>query len=304
MAELPEDLFSPEILSLLYDDSAPVPGPFDLEDLAPSPCNHDDPYPPNRGEELSEQPPVLERKRAKSGVTSAKRAFARPKTQEEIGQAKKSSIPATTMKDTRYCVGVWNEWRNYRMDAFGEDIAALKDLEVEKLATCLSNLFLMSGKRMEWSFLQIHSITLSAGVTGKASIDIFKVGEFAEFRACLDAEMKRLQRNGLGSQTKKAEPLSEEEEEMLWSKGIIGKHSPQSLVDTVLFMSGLYFALRSGQEHRQLRAEPCQIILHERPGERPYLEYEKDISKNRSGGLRGSYSSENEVSALFMELRS
>ena len=106
MAELlPEDFFSPEILSFLYDDGAPVPGPFDLKDFAPSPpCNHDDPYHPNRGEELSEQPPVHERKRAKSGVTSANRAFARPKTQEEKEQAKKSAIPATTMKDTRYYI--------------------------------------------------------------------------------------------------------------------------------------------------------------------------------------------------------
>ena len=73
MAELlPEDFFSPEILSFLYDDGAPVPGPFDLKDLAPSPpCNHADPYPPNRGAELSKQPLVLERKRANSGVTSA-----------------------------------------------------------------------------------------------------------------------------------------------------------------------------------------------------------------------------------------
>ncbi len=50
-------------------------------------------------------------------------------------------------------------------------------------------------------------------------------------------------------------------------------------------MNGLYFALRSGQEHRQLRHDPCQI--HERPNERAYLEYTEDISKNRSGGLKG-----------------
>ena len=50
MAELlPEDFFLPEMLSFLYDDGAPVLGPFDLEDLAPCPpCNHDDPFPPNR----------------------------------------------------------------------------------------------------------------------------------------------------------------------------------------------------------------------------------------------------------------
>ena len=52
-------------------------------------------------------------------------------------------------------------------------------------------------------------------------------------------------------------------------------------------MNGVYFALRSGKEHRQLRSDPCQITLHERPGSRPYLEYIEDLSKNRSGGLKG-----------------
>ena len=54
----------------------------------------------------------------------------------------------------------------------------------------------------------------------------------------------------------------------------------------MLFMNGLYFALRSGQEHRQLRFNPCQIRLHERQGEKPYLEYTEDVSKNRPGGLK------------------
>ena len=45
---------------------------------------------------------------------------------------------------------------------------------------------------------------------------------------------------------KMAEPILEYEEEMFWKKGLQGSHSPQSLVDTMAFMSGLYFALRSG----------------------------------------------------------
>ena len=123
--------------------------------------------------------------------------------------------------------------------------------------------------------------------TVKASIDLFKDAEFADFTVCLDSEMKRLQRKGLGSKSKKAEPLTEDEEELLWKKGLLGKHSPQALVDTMLFMNGVYFALRSGQEHRQLRADPCQISLHERPVECSFLEYREDISKNRTGGLKG-----------------
>ena len=52
-------------------------------------------------------------------------------------------------------------------------------------------------------------------------------------------------------------------------------------------MNGLYFALRSGDEHRQLRHNPCQIQLVECPNERPYLEHTEDISKNHQGGLKG-----------------
>ena len=48
------------------------------------------------------------------------------------------------------------------------------------------------------------------------ALDIFKDDGFAEFRRCLDSEMKRLQRAGLGSRRRKAEPLTETEEELLW----------------------------------------------------------------------------------------
>ena len=99
--------------------------------------------------------------------------------------------------------------------------------------------------------------------------------------------MKRLQLKGAGSQKKQAEILTEDEEEMIWSKGFLGVSSPQSLLDTMVFYNGLYFALRSGKEHRQLRSHPCQITLIEHPGEKAYLKYVEDISKNRQGGIKG-----------------
>ena len=61
------------------------------------------------------------------------------------------------------------------------------------------------------------------------------------------------------SQKKKAEPLKEEEEELLWKKSFLGSGSPQTLVDTMVVINGIYFALRSGGEHHQLRSDPCQI---------------------------------------------
>ncbi len=121
---------------------------------------------------------------------------------------------------------------------------------------------------------------------GKPSMDFFNDPVFADFKLNLDAEMKRLQRKGLGSKKRQAEPLSFEEEQ-LWEKGLLGSTNPQALVDTMLFMNGLYFALRSGEEHRQLRFDPCQIQLFEQPAQRPYLKYTEDLYKNRPGGLKG-----------------
>ena len=54
--------------------------------------------------------------------------------------------------------------------------------------------------------------------------------------------MKRLQSAGLGSKRKQAEPLTLEEEELLWEKKILGDHNPRALLNTVMFMNGLYFA--------------------------------------------------------------
>ena len=55
----------------------------------------------------------------------------------------------------------------------------------------------------------------------------------------------------------------------------------------VFFCNGVCFALRSGEEHRRLRFKECQIQVVEKPGERAYLAYTEDFSKNHQGGLKG-----------------
>ena len=107
--------------------------------------------------------------------------------------------------------------------------------------------------------------------SGKPEVDLFHDRAYAELRSVLDAEMKRLKSAGLGSHKRQAEPLTPEEEEQLWRKGILGNHSPKVLLNTVFFFNGIYFALRSGDEHRKLRYKESQIRIVEKPGERSYL---------------------------------
>ena len=81
--------------------------------------------------------------------------------------------------------------------------------------------------------------------------------------------------------------MAPEEEETLWRTGLLGDSNPQQLLDTMIYCCGLFFTLRSGQEHRQLRRSPPQIQLIEQAVERASLKYQEDISKNHPGGLKG-----------------
>ena len=122
---------------------------------------------------------------------------------------------------------------------------------------------------------------------GMPEFDIFEQAGFSRFRMVLDSEMKRLQALGIGTAQRKTKSITFEDEEILWRKKILGDSTPQSLLDTMLYINGLYFALRGGKEHRNLQHKPSQIHLIEKPGERSYLMYVEDVSKYHPGCLKG-----------------
>ena len=73
--------------------------------------------------------------------------------------------------------------------------------------------------------------------------------------------MKELQGKGVGVNRKQAEPILLEEEEQMWK---MSAHTPQSLLDTMVYKRGLYFAHCGGQEHRNLQLSQLQLV--EPPG--------------------------------------
>ena len=219
-----------------------------------------------------------------------------------VEEAKQAAIPKKTKKDTAWCAKIWNDWSSQRnsSSASGEHVPDIANMEITQLQRWMSHFVLEIRKKDGTPYPPESIYHIVCGMrfvrlNGKPEVDFFRDQAFAELRTVLDAEMKRLKAAGIGSRAHKAEPLTPEEEEMLWEKGVLGDHSPQALFNTVFYQNGVNFALRSGNEHRQLRYKDRQIQVFERPGERPYLQYVEDISKNNQGGLRGRKNRSKEV---------
>ena len=63
---------------------------------------------------------------------------------------------------------------------------------------------------------------------GLPELDIFRNPRYKLFQDSIDSRMKTLTRTGLGVNVKQAKPISGNEEEILWSKGLLGEDDPRS----------------------------------------------------------------------------
>lgn len=108
-----------------------------------------------------------------------------------------------------------------------------------------------------------------------------KNSEFSPLHTALDNVFRDLRSDGIGSSSKAAEVFTREEENELWSKGILGVNTPKALLRAVFFLNGKNFCLRGGEEHRSLKIS--QLKREFNPNRYVYTE---NLSKNRSGGLQ------------------
>ena len=119
---------------------------------------------------------------------------------------------------------------------------------------------------------------------GRPALNFFEDLNFKHFQDSIDAEMKRLTGQGVGANVKQAQAFSEADEDKLWTSKLLGDHTASVLLNTMVFLIGKNFALRSGREHRLLNV---LLTLEPACGTEPEkLVYVSFGEKNNLGGLK------------------
>ena len=114
---------------------------------------------------------------------------------------------------------------------------------------------------------------------------ITKDDNFAESRKVLNGKAIALREQGKGKRKNKADALTEQEEYMLWEKGVLSDTNPQSLNYALFFTFSQHFGTRGRQEHHQIRVEDLKLVTNVVTGKVDYVEWVEGITKTRQGGL-------------------
>ena len=218
----------------------------------------------------------------------------------DLQQQVKDRIPKATTHNTKWAVNIWDEWRKRRNlefignvnehDRFVRVPDSIIDICNEELSYWLAKFVFEVRKKESGELYQgntlyqmIHGLQRFMRGNGRPELNVLEQPEFKLLRDSLDSEMKRLISEGVGVQVKQTEPLSKDEEDILWNKGLLGSENPRIFLNTIVFVLEKCFALKGGQEHRSLKFKQFTLVS---VGESEKLCYNSFGEKNCKGGLK------------------
>ena len=212
-----------------------------------------------------------------------------PLTDDQLAVLQQGRFPRKTVDNATWAVTLFGEWRGQRNrrcieENDGNDLVYLnKPFELmsdEELNYCLPFFLAEIKKRDGQPFpaATLRQIVLSLQkfleVQGR-QVKLLGDMQFRAVRDTLDALMKQRIKAGVGMNHRQAQIITEEMENTLWEKGLLGDDCPSTLLNTMVYLFGLHFALRGREEHRQLRHNPSQISIKVGDSGRRYLEYKQ-----------------------------
>ncbi|KXJ10914.1 Zinc finger MYM-type protein 2 [Exaiptasia diaphana] len=212
------------------------------------------------------------------------------------------AVPISTRYKNSWAVNIFEEWRQIRENKVASlestslnlSLDSIQHLDIEPWETVTVS----SLNFWLWKFVQEASdkkgspypartlyqliASLKRHLESKNRTDVNMLDKsnmsFSGLRKILDAEMKSVHSKGVTNRKKEKELITDEEEEAMWRKGVLGQSTAEILLKTVYFYNGKLFGIRS-QEHRQLRISDIEIEGDE------HIIYRENSSKTFHGGI-------------------
>jgi hypothetical protein len=236
------------------------------------------------------------------GSTAESSRFSDSISETELDRRIRESTPENTRKKMLWAVRIFREWMDWKIQRQSTMASSSNQLLVYKAIDEMTKddlnymlqLFIFDAKKKSGevyppkSLYDIYAM-LNYYVQNELHRpwSLFKDSEFLIARRALEARMKEISKTGLISGTRKAQYISLEYEKVLWSSGTLGSKSPVQLLNTVVYLIGLHFCLRGGEELRRMRHDNhSQIIESVDAQGTACLIYNEDISKTKQGGLK------------------
>ncbi|CAG2195298.1 unnamed protein product [Mytilus edulis] len=247
-------------------------------------------------EQIETQHPPISIAATVTGPENTNKRIKRIVSDDEIKRIAVKSTADNTKKKMRWAINVFRKWQLERNELAKRDeniscIAPdIEEMTKDELCYSLSRFIceVIKENGEDYPGQTLYEILINIQMYFEQKGKCYKFlneDAFLQVKNTLDFTMKQRAAAGLGINKKKAETILVEEEELLWQRGILGDSNPARLVDTIVYLIGLHFALRAGKEHRNLRMKNSQITILERNGE-TCLKYSEDISKSNQGGLK------------------
>ena len=202
---------------------------------------------------------------------------------EEIQELKENSENQNMKKSTSTWLNIWTSWAESKN--FGTNLLSYEAKQLdETLQKFFAEIRKKDGSEYEPDSLRVMLASLDQHLREKdAAFSIAKDIKFCKSRKVLEGKARLLHQEGFGKRPNAAKALTSQDKE-LWSKGVLGSHSSQSLIQTMWFLLTQHFGLRGCQEHYDMSVEDFAFSTDDNGIE--FVTYKENPTKTRQGGLR------------------
>ena len=195
----------------------------------------------------------------------------------------KSKRNKNTIKKTEQCIKRFQEWMSGppRLET-----RALNDISPAQMDRYIGG-WLMEIKKPDGSDYEPDSLTsMHRSINRKLEeigygYNIVESSVFKTSKKVLEARRRELKQGGRGNRPNRAEPLTAEQEEKLWSSGQMGLGSADALINMLWYLFTKLLGFRGCHESRQIQWG--DIALGRDQNNREYLEFNERETKTRSG---------------------